>query len=332
MEIIDNYKTPLKKLCKRFLKSRNEWKIKCHAAKNEIKRLSNLNRYFKNRIKILNLRINTLEKEISEAEVKIKRYENRDASVDILPVEFSNVPRRHTYSIGHIMMFLSLVLFSGISLRGASKAIEIFVIQCQLNILIPSWYTGRLWLMRLGLYKLLRPKQKADDWVWIIDHTNQIGSEKCLLILGIRLSSLGSNLCLKHEDLEPISLYPVKSSNGNIVYEQLEDSVKKTGIPRQIVGDYGSDIKSGSEKFCNVHKETAYVYDIKHKTASVLKKELKGNEEWEGFCSLASQKRNEVQQTRLAPVMPPNQKAKARFMNIGRLLSWSKKILSSDDI
>jgi hypothetical protein len=56
------------------------------------------------------------------------------------------------------------------------------------------------------------------------------------------------------------------------VYEQLEDSVKKTGIPRQIVGDYGSDIKSGSEKFCNVHKETAYVYDIKHKTASVLKK------------------------------------------------------------
>jgi len=48
MEIIDNYKTPLKKLCKRFLKSRNEWKIKCHAAKNEIKRLSNLNRYFKN--------------------------------------------------------------------------------------------------------------------------------------------------------------------------------------------------------------------------------------------------------------------------------------------
>jgi hypothetical protein len=156
MEIIDNYKTPLKKLCKRFLKSRNEWKIKCHAAKNEIKRLSNLNRYFKNRIKILNLRINTLEKEISEAEVKIKRYENRDASVDILPVEFSNVPRRHTYSIGHIMMFLSLVLFSGISLRGAANAIEIFVIQCQLNILIPSWYTGRLWLMRLGLYKLLR--------------------------------------------------------------------------------------------------------------------------------------------------------------------------------
>ncbi|KPA12547.1 hypothetical protein MHK_007252, partial [Candidatus Magnetomorum sp. HK-1] len=90
----------------------------------------------------------------------------------------------------------------------------------------------------------------------------------------------------------------------------------------------GSDLKSGIERFCKTHKKTDYIYDIKHKTASVLKHELKGNEDWENYCKYANQKRNEIQQTKLAPAMPPNQKSKARFMNIGRLISWGKKLLS----
>ena len=28
------------------------------------------------------------------------------------------------------------------------------------------------------MYQLQRPKQKADDWIWIVDHTIQIGPEK----------------------------------------------------------------------------------------------------------------------------------------------------------
>ncbi len=46
----------------------------------------------------------------------------------------------------------------------------------------PSWCTGRLWLLRLGYYKLTRPKEQADDWVWMVDHTVQLGPEKCLVI------------------------------------------------------------------------------------------------------------------------------------------------------
>ena len=276
------------------------------------------------------MRISELENELSQAKKQLANYKKREAAQkieDYIPEPFKDVPRKHTYSIGQMMMFITLVL-EGISMRGAAKAMEIFFLQFQVNLLIPSWYAGRFWMMRLGLFKLLAPKQIASDWVWILDHTSQSGSEKCLLILGVRLSKLGSNLCLKHEDVEPISLIPVKSSNGDIVWQQLEDSVKKTGVPRAIVADHGPDIKTGIEKFCNHHKKTAYVYDIKHKTASVLKQELKGNEEWESFCKYASQKRNEVQQTRLAPAMPPNQKSKARYMNVGRLISWGKKLLS----
>jgi len=31
---------------------------------------------------------------------------------------------------------------------------------------VASYYSVRLWLLRLGLYQLTRPKTHADDWMW----------------------------------------------------------------------------------------------------------------------------------------------------------------------
>jgi len=51
----------------------------------------------------------------------------------------------------------------------------------------PAWSSGRLWVWRLGYDKLSRPKAQADDGVWIVDHTVQIGQEKCFVMVGVRL-------------------------------------------------------------------------------------------------------------------------------------------------
>jgi len=48
----------------------------------------------------------------------------------------------------------------------------------------------------------------------------------------------------------------------------------KTGVPRAIVSDYGSDLKSGIDKFCAARETCVSLYDIKHKTACLLKAEL----------------------------------------------------------
>jgi hypothetical protein len=112
----------------------------------------------------------------------------------------------------------------------------------------PSWFAGRLWLLRLGYYKLMRPKVQAEDWVWIIDHTVQLGDDKCLVILGVRLCDLPStDGCIRHADVEPIELAPVKKSNGEVVYQQLEQVVSKTGVPRAILSDHGTDLQAGIE-------------------------------------------------------------------------------------
>ena len=135
-------------------------------------------------------------------------------------------------AVGHIWLFITLVLSAVTSFRSASRTIETVLSLFGPSLPRPSWYAGRFWLLRLGYYKLMRPKPKANDWVWIMDHTVQSGAEKCLLILGVRLSELSrSDLVLSHEDVEPIALYPVTSSNGEVVFQQLEQTIDKTGMP-----------------------------------------------------------------------------------------------------
>lgn len=174
----------------------------------------------------------------------------------------------------------------------------------------------------------MRPKEQAGDWVWIVDHTVQVGAEKCLLIVGVRLSHLSrDDLVLSHEDVEPIALFPVTHSNGEVVFEQLEQAIAKTGVPREILGDQGSDLKVGIELFAQVHPETCYIYDIKHKGATLLKRELHMDETWKAFTQKAAQTKSQVQQTALAFLSPPNQRTKARYMNLAILIRWAQRVL-----
>ena len=124
------------------------------------------------------------------------------------------VPRNHHYSVGLIELFILFVLHAGAALRCAAQIFGLLQDRLKLSLGSPHWSTGRLWMLRLGYYKLTRPKERSDDWVWLIDHSNQIGKEKCLLVLGIRLSQLPEQgECLRYEHLEPIDLIPVCQSN-----------------------------------------------------------------------------------------------------------------------
>jgi hypothetical protein len=217
-------------------------------------------------------------------------------------------------------------------MRGSSRAVEIVSSFLELGIETPSWSAGRLWLLRIGLYKLERPKTIADDWIWIIDHTVQLGHEKCMVIVGIRQSTLPKGeLFLAHEDVEPIAIIPVEKSNGEVVFEQLEQSVEKTGIPKQIVSDNGTDIKAGVERFCEKY-DTVRTYDIKHKAATIVKRELKGEARWEQFSKLAGKTNKKVQQTKLSGMAPPNQRSKARYMNVDELIDWATDMLVRLDV
>ena len=236
--------------------------------------------------------------------------------------------RHHHYGVQHVLVVVSLVLSAATSLRGAGRALAVMQACSKLVPGSPSWSSTRLWVLRLGYYKLTRAKEPGDDWVWIVDHVVQTGPEKYLLIVGIRLSAMPAvGEYLTHADVEPIALYPVTQSNGEIVYQQLEEARKQTGVPREILSDQGSDLLKGITQFCQAHPETCYVYDIKHKVAAVLKRELGAERAWQEFSCLAGQTTQRVQQTALAALAPPRQRRKARYMNAGELVAWGVRML-----
>jgi hypothetical protein len=239
------------------------------------------------------------------------------------------LPYHHQYSVGCLSLFLTLVLSVATSLRCASRVLELLWAVWEQPGAVPRWETGRWWVLRVGYYKLTRPKAQAEDWVWIVDHTYQLGTHKCLVILGLRLSALPPRgRCLRHDDVEPLVLEPVVKSTGDIVYQQLQATIKKTGVPREIISDRGGDVEAGVEQFCAAHPATCALSDIKHKTAAVLRQELEGDPAWQEFTQVCQQTKQQVQQTAVAFLMPPNQRTKARWMNVDILVRWGTQALA----
>lgn len=236
-------------------------------------------------------------------------------------------PGSGAYGLDTIGLFVRLVL-SGVSLRGVPRVLEVVSAAWGLCVDIPHWTTGRLWLMRVGHAMLTQPLEQADDWAWFADHSVQIGQEKVLAILGIRLCELPpSGTCLQHHQLHLIALVPRTSWTRQDVDAALEAAVPRTGVPRVIVNDYGPDLHGGVQFFQQRHPQTVEIYDLKHKAACLLKHRLEHDARWSEFQRLVGQTRCAVQQTELAFLAPPAPKPKARFMNLQPQLEWADGVL-----
>jgi hypothetical protein len=235
---------------------------------------------------------------------------------------------RQQFPLGVVAGSLALVLRAATRLQRVATVLALHWNWCGLDVRAASYYSVRLWLLRLGLYQLNRPKTRADDWMWIVDHTMQLGERKCLILVAIRQSAWDADeRVLSHEDVELIDLVPVTESNGEVVYRQLEAATAKTGIPRAIVSDGGSDLHCGIDRFRQSHPTTAWLYDIKHKTACLLKHALEGDPAWASFTEKVHRFKQQVSFTPLAGLAPPQQRSKARYMNLDVLVAWARKSL-----
>ena len=239
---------------------------------------------------------------------------------------------RHQFPLGVVAGSVALVLRTGTRLQRVAEVLAMHWSWCRLDVAVASYYSVRLWLLRLGLYRLSRPKTQADDWMWIADHTMQLGERKCLIILGIRQSAWDDqDRVLSHEDVDLIDLVPVTESNGKVVYRQLQAAAVKTGVPRAIISDHGGDLHAGIERFRRAHPTTAWLYDIKHKTACLLKHALEHDASWQGFVAKVHRFKQQVSLTELAALAPPQQRSKARYMNADVLVDWARESLLTLD-
>ena len=189
------------------------------------------------------------------------------------------------------------------------------------------------WELKLGLYKLTRPKSSTEEWVWMADHVIRLGSYKCFVIVGVRMTALRAkeNLIVGLEDLEPMAIIPMDISNGSEVARKLEETIVKTGIsPTGLVIDHGSDLHAGAKLIAENHPGVQPKYDVCHKVACELKKRL-STAAWEKMTSEATKTKKALSFGEFTRYAPPQQRSKARYMNLDTLVDWGYDILQRYD-
>jgi hypothetical protein len=249
------------------------------------------------------------------------------AALDVTPVA------GHQFGAGLIALFVDLVLKAATSQRAAAAVLELVAPYVPGVPRVPCANAGRLWLMRLGLFELLRKKEAAKDWVWIMDHTVQLGPHKCLVIVGVRLSAWRRKKTpLEHEDLSLLSLVPMEQSTAVAVAEQLEATRKAMGVaPVAVLSDEGAELKSGMALFRQqspAARRVPHVLDIKHKVAILLKRELEDDATWQSFVTRSNRTKLQTTLTELAFLVPPSLRTKARYMNLDTLVEWGGRALA----
>ncbi len=160
-------------------------------------------------------------------------------------------------------------------------------------------------------------------WGILLDHTVQLGSEKLFVIVGLRESTIDFRRPLQYEDLEPLWMSASAHWNGDFISEILERLQDTLGRIKYAVGDYGSDIRKGLRVAGIPH-----IHDVTHRIALSLKTLYADDPIYQDVAQRLARIRQQFGQTTAAHLLPPNQRTKSRYHNLGPLAAYGNHILT----
>lgn len=306
-----DFKSPLRCLCRSFHNSRNRWRSR---AKLQVESIDQL----RQQIRLLQQRNQALQSENDRWRLEDKAPVQ---TVQILP-QWTNLPG-HQFSAEIISLCCQLSMLVGF--RAVPKVLQCVADMFQLSIPIPSRDAVRNWSCRNGIAMLQQP-QRADDWVWMIDHSVQLGKMFVLIVLGIAQSKLPIGRPLRREDMTPLAVMPTKARDKDEVARQLIEVAEQFGTPMAIVSDGARELHEGAQSLKTLGFTGVHLDDIKHKVSNLLKKKLGADERFNAFLAKLGQTSALIQQTELDHLIPPRRKEKCRFMSFHRIIDWATMV------
>ena len=170
-----------------------------------------------------------------------------------------------THGYGARMISLAVNVARSVGLRGAERVLRLFFEWLDVEQNTPTRTSIRNWLQRLGIAEMQRPLEPNEDLVVMLDHSNQIGIEKVLVVLGVNASALPEpGNALKHEDVRVLEVKPGsqwKTKNMEQEYKRLAD---RYGPPRAVLVDGAVELRDGAKCLENCGNDTIVLRDFKH--------------------------------------------------------------------
>jgi hypothetical protein len=218
---------------------------------------------------------------------------------------------------------VSLKLNTSSSFRAIAKTVSALNLYFNLEFGQPSYGTILIWTKKIGVFSLQPPKQKADDWILILDESIAVGHERLLVVYGVRASQLEFNRALTYSDLTPLFIKASNKWTADIIKKEVEIIIENYGNIKYIVADGGNAITKSIELLSKVH-----VYDITHKIAWLLKNMYKNDPVFMAYSKEMAQMRFKHVCSDIAHIVPPKQRVDSRFMNLDILSDWGLKAIN----
>jgi hypothetical protein len=161
-----------------------------------------------------------------------------------------------------------------------------------------------------------------------MDESIAIGREKLLLFLGVNLSKYSFDKPLSFSDVEVLGLAISRSWKADQIQAQLKKVMEKGFNIVYGVADQGSNLRKALEQMGIIH-----IGDCTHALSLMLEKEYKKQAVFQQFCQLCGEMRRKGSLSQYTAILPPNQRHKARYLNLTPLFDWAStclKLLNMD--
>ncbi|MEZ6092535.1 MAG: hypothetical protein R3C05_31910, partial [Pirellulaceae bacterium] len=308
----DSFKSPWRCLCRSFWISRDRWKQKAKRLQKQLDQQNSL-------LQATRRELHQMQRLNEQLRREIQCLSEQSTTT---PIEHKNLPG-HQFSAAMICLCCQLSMIVGI--RAVPKVIELVAATFDLPLKVPSRDVVRSWICRNGV-AILKEATRQDDWIWMVDHSVQLGKMFVLVVLGIRQSELPEDRPLRREDMTVLAVLPTRTRDKEEVSKQLTGVSESLGMPIAVLSDAAAELHHGVASLQKVGFSGVHLDDIKHKIANLLKRRLQKDPRWKAFTSELGKTTAAIQQTELDHLLPPRKKEKARFMDLGRLIDWARMV------
>jgi hypothetical protein len=183
-----------------------------------------------------------------------------------------------------------------------------------------------VWVKKQGISQFRSLEYYGKEkWVLIADESIQFGNKKILLVLVVPERTCSTGKALTYSVVAPLVLKVSDSWKS----EEIVSEIKKHIDLEQIsycISDTGSNLTCAFKSMNCTH-----IPDINHKFSLMIQSVFEKNPLFIQYTKDLASIRSQKSMSRIARIVPPNQRVMSRFMNLHPLFEWGVKMIQLID-
>lgn len=232
--------------------------------------------------------------------------------------------KHHIYSLLLVAFCANIQAYGKMSLRSCVHVLVCLQLALGTQRRLPCPNSIRSWVCKLGLYRIQSRKDSPQQWLYWVDESIHLGSEKILLVLGMAQQELDFTQPLSLSKLRVLHMQISEHWKGEQIGAVLQELNQHYPLS-YIVSDEGHNLKKAYELTGFTH-----VPDVTHRLSKGIEKAYKEQPLFNEFCHWAGSLRKKWSlNSSRRDYLPPAQRSKVRFANLFPLVSYAQKHLQN---